>query len=192
MTLAQIMTLALRQLDEDPEDISEYDDLFRVYANEGYRIAVDTYVKPRETRYARSDEHGLIMLEPDVRRVVELKERLESGRGAQNSLLVLSADGTALVTNLANRDFILLCEVTATDMEIETDEPTMLPKEAHNALADYICYRHLSNGNMAKQSKAQHYQTSFYQAMQRIRSKAMGSVRNFTNLYAATDIRNVR
>lgn len=192
MTLAQIMTLALRQLDEDPEDISEYDDLFRVYANEGYRNAVAIYVRPRETRYARSDEHGLIMLEPDVRRVVELKERLESGRGAQNSLLVLSADGTALVTNLANRDFILLCEVTAPDMEIETDEPTMLPKEAHNALADYICYRHLSNGNMAKQRKAQHYYQAYYQAMQRIRPQGTGSVKGYRNLYAATDIRNVR
>ena len=39
MTLAQIMTLALRQLDEDIQDLSEYEDVFRVYANIGHDIA---------------------------------------------------------------------------------------------------------------------------------------------------------
>ena len=40
MTLAEIMRLALRQLDEDPADISDFSDLFRSYANIGYKIAV--------------------------------------------------------------------------------------------------------------------------------------------------------
>lgn len=192
MTLAQIMTLALRQLDEDPEDISEYDDVFRVYANQGYRIAMSEYVKPRETRQARSDDRGMVYLDSDVRRVIELRERLAGDKIRRNVLLTLSPDGTALMTDYPNREFVLLCEIEPQDMENENDEPERLPESAHSALSDYICFRHLSNGNMAKQSKAQFYQTQFYQAMQRLRPQGMGSVRNFTNLYQATDIRNVR
>lgn len=192
MTLAQIMTLALRQLDEDPEDISEYDDLFRVYANQGYRIAVDDYFKPRETRQARSDAQGMIYLDADVRRVVELREKLDGDKIRRNALLVLSPDGTALITEYPDKEYILVCEVSSSDMERGNDEPDKLPQAAHAALADYICFRHLSNGNMAKQAKAQFYQQQFYQTMQRLRPQGFGSVRNFTNLYAATDIRRVR
>ena len=47
MTLAQIMKLALRQLDEDTEDVGEYEELFKVYANTGYAIAVRSYLRPR-------------------------------------------------------------------------------------------------------------------------------------------------
>lgn len=192
MTLAQIMTLALRQLDEDPEDISEYDDLFRVYANQGYRIAVDDYFKPREMRQARSDAQGMIYLDADVRRVVELREKLDGDKIRRNALLVLSPDGTALITEYPDKEYILVCEVSSSDMERGNDEPDKLPQAAHAALADYICFRHLSNGNMAKQAKAQFYQQQFYQTMQRLRPQGFGSVRNFTNLYAATDIRRVR
>lgn len=191
MTLAQIMTLALRQLDEDPEDISEFDDLFRVYANAGYRIAVDEYVKPKEWRDMRSDDTGSIYLDSDVRRVTLLQEK-ESGRVHRNTLFTLSPDGAKIETGRPDKAFIGVCEVTTHDMERESDEPSRLPNEAHAALADYICFRHLSNGNMAKQSKAQFYQTQFYQAMQRLRPQGMGSVKGFTNLYAATDIRRVR
>ena len=49
MTLANIMKLALRQLDEAAEDIAEYDELFRSYANMGYMIALRLFLKPRET-----------------------------------------------------------------------------------------------------------------------------------------------
>ena len=48
MTVSQIMKLALRQLDEDAEDISEYDDLFKTDLNSGYAIAVRGYLRPRE------------------------------------------------------------------------------------------------------------------------------------------------
>ena len=188
MTLGQIMTLALRQLDEDPEDISEFDDLFRVYANQGYQIAVDEYVKPKEWREMRSDDTGSIYLDSDVRRVSLLQEKT-SGKEHRNFLFALSPDGAKLETGMPDKEFIGMCEVATRDMDQESDEPTRLPAQAHAALADYICYRHLSNGNMAKQSKAQFYQTQFYQAMQRLRPQGMGSVRGFTNLYAATDIR---
>ena len=47
MTLSQIIAQALRQLDEDAEDVSEYEERFRVYANMGYDIAVREYLKPR-------------------------------------------------------------------------------------------------------------------------------------------------
>lgn len=46
MTLSQIIAQALRQLDEDAEDVSEYEERFRVYANMGYDIAVREYLKP--------------------------------------------------------------------------------------------------------------------------------------------------
>ena len=65
----------------------------------------------------------------------------------------------------------------------------MLPAYAHAALSDYICYRHLSSGNLAKQSRAQFYQNSFYQEMNRIRPQGMGSVTRMRNLYEATDVR---
>ena len=39
MKLAQIVKLALLQLDEDLEDSVEYDELFKMYANQGYSIA---------------------------------------------------------------------------------------------------------------------------------------------------------
>ena len=38
MTLAEIMRLALRQLDEDAAEIAEYAELFRMWANQGYQI----------------------------------------------------------------------------------------------------------------------------------------------------------
>ena len=58
MTVSQIMKLALRQLDEDAEDISEYDDLFKTYLNSGYAIAVRGYLRPREMRVLLTDGEG--------------------------------------------------------------------------------------------------------------------------------------
>ena len=39
MTLSQIIAQALRQLGEDPQDVSEYEETFKIYANVGYDIA---------------------------------------------------------------------------------------------------------------------------------------------------------
>lgn len=192
MTLAQIMTLALRQLDEDPEDISEYDELFRAYANQGYQIALAEYVRPREMRTYRSDERGVIRMEEDVRRIVELRQRMNGDKIRRNVFFQLSATGRTIETAYPDTEFIAVCEIVPPMLETESDEPVHLPQEAHSALADYICYRHLSNGNMAKQAKAQYYQQQFYQAMQRIRPQGFGSVREFQNLYAVTDVRWTR
>lgn len=192
MTLGQIMRLALRQLDEDPEDISEYDDLFRVYANEGCRIAVEDYAKPRDTRTKQTDENGCFAMEPDMRRVVEIRHRRENGSIQCNMPFELSETGDEIRTTRPNATFIVVCEVGYTEMERDTDEPLFLPLSAHAAIADYICYRHLSSGNLAKQSRAQYYQRQYYQTVQRIRPQGMGSVRGFKNLYTATDIRYTR
>ena len=90
--------------------------------------------------------------------------------------------------DLAGQTLRAVCEVAFYPLEDGKDEP-QLPEYAHAALADYICYRHLSSGNLAKQSRAQFYQTSFYQTMQRIRPEGMGSVTRFRNLYEVTDAR---
>ena len=58
MTLANIMKLALRQLDEAAEDIAEYDELFRSYANMGYMIALRLFLRPRETFELTTDDQG--------------------------------------------------------------------------------------------------------------------------------------
>ena len=68
--------------------------------------------------------------------------------------------------DLAGQTLRAVCEVAFYPLEDGQDEP-QIPEYAHAALADYICYRHLSSGNLAKQSRAQFYQNSFYQAMQR-------------------------
>lgn len=188
MTLAQIMTLALRQLDEDAQDISEYDDAFRVYANTGYGIAVREYLKPRERFSMRTDARGEADLPYGrIVRVVELREKT-LGREAA---FTLTADGGRVITGAKNAELDALCEVYYPEMTQETDEP-MLPEHAHHALADYICYRHLSSGSMAKQSRAQFFLTSFYTAMRAIRPQGMGSVKDYKNLYEATDVRVVR
>jgi len=58
MTLAQIMHLALRQLDEDPADVSDHDDLMRVYANEGYQIVMRDIYRPRYEMTLETDARG--------------------------------------------------------------------------------------------------------------------------------------
>ena len=90
--------------------------------------------------------------------------------------------------DLTGKTLRAVCEVAFYPMEDGDDEP-QIPEYAHAALADYICYRHLSSGNLAKQSRAQFYQNSFYQTMQRIRPQGMGSVTRFEHLYEVTDAR---
>ena len=60
-------------------------------------------------------------------------------------------------------------------MEDGSDEP-QIPEWAQAYLADYICYRYLSNGNPVKQRQAQFYLNSFLRGMQRLRPQGMGSV----------------
>ena len=79
MTLSQLIAHALRQLDENAEDVSEYEESFKVYANMGYDIAVREYLKPRRTFCVDVDEKGNAPV-PGllVTRVVELRD--EYGR----------------------------------------------------------------------------------------------------------------
>jgi len=188
MTLSQIMTLALRQLDEDAQDISEYDGAFKAYANIGYEIAVREYVKPREHLQLRTDEQGEAGIEDgQVVRVIDAKD----ARSGRPVAFALTQDGRKIATGEKNARLDVLCQVRYPQMTEETEEPR-LPEYVHHALADYICYRHLSSGSMAKQSRAQFFLSSFYAAMRMIRPEGMGSVKDYKNLYAATDIRVVR
>ena len=191
MTLSQIMKLALRQLDEDAEDVSEYEELFKVYANTGYAIAVRGYLRPREMRELVTDEQGRALTEGmDVERVIELT-RAEAGAAALERVpFIPLADGSGVRTQLAQTRLYALCEVRYPEMTEDTDEPR-LPEDAHAALADYICYRHLSSGSLAKQSRAKFFLTSFYQAMQRMLPAGAGSVTTRQNLYEATRLRAV-
>lgn len=187
MTLAQIKLLALRQLDEDPQDVSEYDDIFRAYANMGYGIAVREYLRPRETYAIQTDGEGRARMPgQEVARVVAVTD--EEGRGVR---FEIEADGERIHTDEKEKRLSAVCEVLYAPMEEDTDEPR-LPADAHPALADYICYRHLSSGNLAKQSRAQFFLNSFYQQMRAIRPQGMGSVTRKRNLYAVSDVRYVR
>ena len=71
MTLGRIKLLALKMLDEAPEDIGEYDELFRLYANMGYAIAMREYIRPRAVRMLVTDRDGRAVLTwMDIVRVV--------------------------------------------------------------------------------------------------------------------------
>jgi len=187
MTLAQIIRMALRQLDEDPEDISEYDDLFRAYANEGYAIAVDGYWRPRQMRRLYTDEQGLAPIEGmDIRRIVRVWAR--RGEGLVSARFALTPDGRAIRTAHRQEELHAMCEIDMPPLTQDGDEPG-LPEHAHAALADYICYRHLANGNLAKQKRAQVYYRHFLERMRGLRPDGYGSVTAFTGLYEATGLR---
>lgn len=187
MTLAQIMKLALRQLGEDEADIDEYAELFREYANMGYRIAVRDYLKPRETYTLYTDNDGRTSIEGmDVVRVIELRSAY--GNRLQYEL---EPDGYTLRTPVTRADVTAVCEVMYPGLQGDMDTPR-LPESAHMALVDYICYCHLSNGNMAKQSRAQFYQGRFYSAMREIPTQGGRTVTDYRNLYLASDARYTR
>ena len=187
MTLAQIYRLALRQLGEDPADVSEFSDLFAVYANQGYKIAVDQYLKPKDTMTLRTDDKGDAYIDGmDIVRIIALRDG--SGREVYAQM---SEDGTTLHTGRKNAELTAVCVVTYPEMESELDEPR-IPASAHSAIADYICFKYLSTGNMAKQSRAQHFRSEFYTSMQAMRPQASGGVTRFKNLYAVSDARWVR
>ena len=181
MTLAGIMKLAMRQLDEAIEDIAEYDELFRSYANMGYMIALRQFYRPRETFALKTDRYGRADLSAlPVRRVVAVK----NAKGDEVRF-ALAADGGAIETGAKEETLQALCEVERKPMQKETDEP-QLPDYAHAALADYVCYRHLSSGSLSKQSRAEFFRQSFYQQMHAITPQGAGSVTNQKNLYAVT------
>lgn len=185
MTLSQIMALALRQLDEDAQDVSEYEDVFRVYANIGYDEAVREYVKPREWHVLFSDERGEAPFDAgQILRVVRVEDM-----DRQPVDFALSEDGAGLTVSKENTLLRALCEVAYEELSQGTDEPR-LPGRVHYALADYICYRHLSSGSLAKQAKAQFFLTSFHRAMSTLRPQGMGSTKDYKNLYAVTDVRS--
>ena len=184
MTLANIMKLALRQLDEAAEDISEYDELFRSYANMGYMIALRLYLRPRETFTLTCDEGGRADIRAlPIGRVIGVRDAL-----GRDEAFSVSGDGTQLITGEGGGTIQALCEIERPALEKDTDEPE-LPPYAHPALADYICYRHLSSGNLAKQSRAKFFEMSFYQQMRAMRPQGAGSVTRLRNLYTATAAR---
>ena len=84
-----------------------------------------------------------------------------------------------------------MAEVSYPDMKSGSDVPR-IDETAHAALCDYACWRFLSNGNLAKQSRAQHYSQRFYAAMRMLRPQGMGSVTGYRGLYAVTDARYAR
>lgn len=187
MTLAQIMTLALRQLDEDPADISEYDDLFRMYANEGYQIVMRDIYKPRDHFDFETGKDGSAEIKDrGIVRIVELKD----GWG-RDIWYDLSVDGTTIYTREREKTLHAVAEVEVEPIYKGTDEP-QFPEFAHNCLVDYVCYRHLCNGNMGKQQRAQFFLQKFWENARRIRPQGMGSVTHFKNLYAVTDARYTR
>lgn len=181
MTLANIMKLALQQLDEAAEDIAEYDELFTSYANMGYMIAIRLFYRPRETFVLTTDESGRADIRAlAIRRVVEVKDKM--GHAVRFDM---AADGTAIETGERNAALHVLAEVEREPMNGAADEP-QLPQYAHAALADYICYRHLSSGSLSKQSRAEFFRQSFYQQMRALSYEGEGSVTRMKNLYAVT------
>ena len=187
MTLAGIMNLALKQLDEAAEDIGEYDELFRSYANMGYMIALRLFLRPRETFCLRSDEGGRAEIRAlPIARVVEVMDEQGKSVGFE-----LTADGQAILTGRREAVLSAICETEYPAMTGDTDEPR-LPEYAHPALADYICFRHLSSGNLAKQSRAKFFETSFYQQMRALTPQGTGSVTRLKHLYEATNAGYVR
>ncbi len=208
MNLSQITALAIRQLDENPEDAAEYAELFSVYANIGYDLAIRKYLKPRECFEVCVGPDGSADIEGlPIERVVEARD--EEGRLWP---FALSADGlTCFFGPMAARKrgtggkrelprvneacgmkgprvMHLLCEVRRPPMIKPTDEP-MLPQSVQPALADYICYRALSNGSAARQDRAAFFLSSFTRQMAALRPQGAGSVTKLRNLYSATDIR---
>lgn len=185
MTYAQIKQLALRQLDEDPHDMDEYGDLLGVYVNEGYQTALIDYLRPREVYTLKTDENGDVDL--TGLRVLHVAQVMEHPHG-YSAWATLDSTGDTMHTAVRDGEVRLTALVTYPEMTEESEEPK-IPVWAHGALADYACYRYLSIGNMAKQSRAQFYLQRYLTQMERIRPQAMGSVTTLRNLYAVTDAR---
>lgn len=187
MTYAQIKQLALKQLDGDPHDMDEYADLLGTYVNEGYQIAVNDHLYPREKFTIQTDKDGRADISGlGIRYIPDAVT--EQGYSAWARLTNM---GDTIETAVKDGKVILTAVVTYPGMESETDVPR-IPEFAHGALADYACFRYLSNGNMGKQAKANFYYGQFARQMSRIEPQAMRSVTNYRNLYTVTDARWTR
>lgn len=187
MTFDQIKRMAAQQLDEDPADMAEIADLLSAYVNEGYQIALRDYARPRERFTCQTDKMGHApMGARRILRVVTLTDA--DGRDVPFSL---SADGQTMETARPDAQLAGVAEVAYPDMKAGSDVPR-IDETAHMALCDYACWRYLCNGNLAKQSRAQHYQQRFYAAMRAMRPQGMGSVTGYRGLYAVTDARYAR
>ena len=184
MTLAEIMHLALRQLDEDPADVSDHDDVMRVYANEGYQNVMRDVYRPRYTVTLETDGSGAASLRGmKIIRIAALCD--EQGRPAA---YVLSPDGQSIRTNVRHAELAATVETEHPPLTQGTDEPKF-PQWAHSVLADYICYRHLSGGSLVKQQRAQFFLKRFWVNARRIRPQGMGSAVRLTGLNTETDVR---
>lgn len=188
MTYAQIKQLALRQLDEDPHDMDEFGYLLGVYVNEGYQTALMDYVRPREAFTLKTNEKGEASLVGlNIRRITQVEEYPHG----YSAWATLNSTGDTLYTAVKNGEIRLTAIVTLPDMQNDNDVPK-IPEHAHTALADYACWRFLSNGNMAKQQRGQTYLNRFVQGMQQVYPMHSGSTRGYTGLYTVTDPRWVR
>lgn len=181
------MELALRQLDEDISDIADFDTLFRHYANEGYDIAQRKWLHPRDTLMLFTDDNGCAAIDGlGIVRIIELHH--ENGWKVPYEV---SPDGRKIRTRAKGETLEAVCEISFPVLKKATDEP-QIPEFAHGALVDYICYRHLINGNAAKQSRAQMYLLQFERAMREMPTQGEQSVTHMRGLYEASDIRNTR
>ena len=187
MTFDQIRRMAALQLDEDPADMDEITELLTAYVNEGYQIALRDYVRPRERFTCQPDKMGHAPM--GARRILRVVELMD-GEG-RDVPFALSADGQTIETGEENKTLSGVAEVAYPDMKAGSDVPRM-DETAHMALCDYACWRYLCNGNLAKQSRAQHYQQRFYAAMRALRPQGMGSVTGYRGLYAVTNARYAR
>jgi len=188
MTLAQIMMLALRQLDEDPADISDFRDLFVEYVNEGYQRAVNDYLKPRREFRIIPDDHGDALIDGlNIRSIVSARSE-DPNFYPKEILLDVTPDGRSVHIHnklLWGQPIIITAVVEFPPLAKDTDEP-MIPQSAHLGLVDYVCYRYKSTGNLAKQSQAQPYLSQYMTAMLTIKRDGSGSVTKRKNLYEAT------
>lgn len=121
MTLSQIIAQALRQLGEDPQDVSEYEEAFKVYANMGYDIAVREYLKPRREMCLDIDGNGRApVVGVIVNRVIRMTD--EDGRDVAFDL---AGDGRSLTVwrdDLKGKTLRALCEVSFPPMEDGEDD----------------------------------------------------------------------
>ncbi|MBQ2991129.1 MAG: hypothetical protein IJD60_07545 [Clostridia bacterium] len=186
MTLAEIMRLALRQLDEDPADISEFADLFRNYANLGYQILVSQYYKPKDTIMLSTNEKGEAYIDGlGIDSIISLTDDYGTAVG-----YIMSSDGSSIKTPRQDAHLKAVCVVEYPMMQEDTEEPR-IPEYAHYALVDYICFRYLSIGNAAKQSRAMLFYQQFERTARTIKPQGSGSVKRMRNLYSASSIHNV-
>lgn len=183
MNVNSIFKHAMLEMDEDPADICDYEEKFRMYLNMGYQIIVRQHYKPKETYRCHADENGNISLAGyDIESVVEMTD--EDGHMVRYAAC---PDGCGVYrTSVRSGDVDVVCQVNYPALEKGTDVPE-IPEHVHYALVNYICYKHLSSGNLAKQSRAQYYRQSFYEAMGMLKPAGTGSVTTYRNFYSATN-----